>query len=469
MELNASAIVESITSMSEIFVANSRTPYTEFLHSGGTLNSHSSVIMTGSGNNSTPSSSASSVASSSANLHSLAGQTNLNSNSLVHHHHIHQFPSSSQSSVISSTANMFATNQKGLVASGHFPGPGALSIQQHHSGIASGHVLLNNNNHTQMHSSLINANNVNNSTGNNNSNNNNNENNFSNNQLQHHNTYLTNNHIANNTGNNNNNNTNNNNNNNPNNNDNSNNAISNNNKNDNNSSANASNNQQQNRVSQPLRTQIPIHCYIEQLDACADILGYSSPLNDNDLFNNTTNNKTTTNNNSSATNQLLSHNTHLHQSKLALESVTNGSNSSNNLGHSDNQQQQQQTQFNQDASTSNNHSNGNVSTDYLTTLTSSYYDPSKHPLTINNYLQIAPSNSIQQSSSGISGNNKLSSTSTDRTFQSCRETYAIVTSNVLFIDLVRTVLLQLGYSATDLINAKGKSFHEFLSKCLYFC
>lgn len=37
-----------------------------------------------------------------------------------------------------------------------------------------------------------------------------------------------------------------------------------------------------------------------------------------------------------------------------------------------------------------------------------------------------------------------------------RETYAIVSSNVLFIDLVRTVLLQLGYSIEDLVNAKCK-------------
>lgn len=77
------------------------------------------------------------------------------------------------------------------------------------------------------------------------------------------------------------------------------------------------------------------------------------------------------------------------------------------------------------------------------------------------FSSISVATNISQQSNNPPGNRSASSSIDSHHFQSCRETYAIVTSNVLYIDLVRTVLLQLGYSAMDLINAKGK----FLNSC----
>lgn len=217
---------------------------------------------------------------------------------------------------------------------------------------------------------------------------------------------------------------------------------------------------QSTRLSQPMRTQIPIHCYIEQLDACADVPGYGPPLNDTDLFN------TSNCANSNGTHKLAQkqqeqqdtqlghlstnhhHNNqpHVHQSKLALESVTkcNGlpciSSNSNNI-------------FNENENTDNDNNDLDSNIDHIS---------SSSPITINHSTtaqhQTAIANTIQPIGTSRNSLGRQSSCPNHH-FQACRETYAIVTSNVLYIDLLRTVLLQLGYSAMDLINAKGK-LHE---------
>lgn len=202
------------------------------------------------------------------------------------------------------------------------------------------------------------------------------------------------------------------------------------------------------RLSQPIRTQIPIHCYIEQLDACAEMSGFSSPLNDSDLFNttNTSNNKLSP----SPQKNNHHHHPHLHQSKLALESVTNcnGSASLASLANS--------SLFNEN-DTNNTDNNDLYSVDNLEHLNSN------SPLSTQQQTSASIDNNIQTNS--IS-NRQASSSYDNNNFQSCRETYAIVTSNVLYIDLVRTVLLQLGYSAMDLINAKGKYFDSLCASTL---
>lgn len=209
------------------------------------------------------------------------------------------------------------------------------------------------------------------------------------------------------------------------------------------------------RLSQPTRTQIPIHCYIEQLDACADVPGYQSPLTDNDLFITADPTKPTHQQNQTSNNH---HQPHLHQSKLALESVTNGSIASlSSLAKHSN------SLFSNNDPTNPNDSNDldnvDANLDHLDSDSPlSIHPPQTNSTSTNN---ASSSNNLQQTSSSIYSeplDNRHNSPyyESNHQFSSCKETYVIVTSNVLYIDLVRTVLLQLGYSAMDLINAKGK-------------
>lgn len=230
------------------------------------------------------------------------------------------------------------------------------------------------------------------------------------------------------------------------------------------------------RMSQPIRTQIPIHCYIEQLDACADMSDYNSPLNDSDLFNTSNSNLNIIDPASNINNKSLiqqNNHHHLHQSKLALESVTNctnlnGANSSlSALANSTS------SLFNENETNNNDNNDLDNIDNPLDQLTS------ESPLSIHQHSAISPTNSsilgnsINQTNSICGTNNiidrhhQASSSYDNHHFQSCRETYAIVTSNVLYIDLLRTVLLQLGYSAMDLINAKGK-FVTLTADCIVF-
>jgi len=143
---------------------------------------------------------------------------------------------------------------------------------------------------------------------------------------------------------------------------------------------------------------------------------------------------------------------HLHQSKLALESVTNGTSLASITNSS--------SIFNEN-DTNNNDNNDLDATD----ASLDHLNPTS-PLSINQsnlHSSVSLDNIHSHSLCGNNGSNidnsRLASSSSSydsQHFQSCRETYAIVTSNVLYIDLVRTVLLQLGYSAMDLINAKGE-------------
>lgn len=366
MELN-SALMESITSMSEFFVAaNTRTSFTDLAHPSATLNHSphlptpsSTASLSSSSSGSTSSSFASSSPSTSsisaANLHSITAHSGPNMN---HHqpHHFNQAPPSTLSAAgqPNSQKNVGNSNQIG-----------SLVQQQQHPSMNNNNNINANNNGNNPHSSCNNTNNNNNSSANNG------ENNFSNN---HHNNNYINSNI--------------------------------------NSNANVTALQ---RPSQPIRTQIPIHCYIEQLDACADIPKYMPTLNDNDLFN-TVDSKSAS---QTQTHCMHPHQPHLNQSKLALESVTNCSSNTTSLGNSS-------SLFNGSTPTNN--------TSNLATVTAN----------------------TSQHSSNNSGSKFASSSLDNHHFQSCRETYAIVTSNVLYIDLVRTVLLQLGYSAMDLINAKGE-------------
>lgn len=302
------------------------------------------------------------------------------------------------------------------------------------------------------------------------------------------------------------------------------------------------------RYNQPMRTQIPIHCFIEQLDACAELptTCYNPSVNDNDLFRTTINSTNSsdlfsasnkqrnsqisrpfqTNNN--ANNANPSHLPHLHQSKLALESVTNcngntptslvsiaaaqnhsTSNSLNNLtnmslyehslnnrstnndhtrngsNNNSNNNNNASGASNNNACNNNNNNNDSNNDLELESIDANLDHLDQSPLSTPCPMppnDVLPSSSLRQSmnmsnlvasnaiiSDGFSCNDQRQSTSLStyndnnipHQFRSCRETYAIVTSNVLYIDLVRTVLLQLGYSAMDLINAKGKSISFF--------
>lgn len=237
------------------------------------------------------------------------------------------------------------------------------------------------------------------------------------------------------------------------------------------------------RLSQPTRTQIPIHCLIEQLDACADLPRYHPTITDNELF--STSDKPLPNHNQhNHSNQQLGQSSHLHQSKLALESVTN-CNGISSEGSTRNESGIDTSLANDNVNDSDNNNddidNCNTSANITTSSNSLFHDnvvnnnAGDDDLDTNlDHLNPESPNSIHhqlpplQDSCGISEsfNNQAATSSYDsHHFQACRETYAIVTSNVLYIDLLRTVLLQLGYSAMDLINAKGKQFLNFMRVC----
>lgn len=234
----------------------------------------------------------------------------------------------------------------------------------------------------------------------------------------------------------------------------------------------SSNNNAPSRLSQPIRTQIPIHCYIEQLE---DLPGYCSTINDSELF--STTNPTRSGHQGTRTSANLSQHgstqPYLHQSKLALESVTNGTtlsltapSSSSSVNAND---------FFSENDTANNDNNDLDQLDNLNPNSPlSIQQLSNEQQSGQQQQQTSTNSSITHSSKGTSNSQASSNPNANRTIpatsstldnphlQSCRETYAIVTSNVLYQDLVRTVLLQLGYSDIDLINAKGKFMLQFI-------
>lgn len=425
------ALMESITNMSEYFVAaNTRTSFTELAESGS--------------------------------LSSIAGHSNQSS---LHH----------QANLGQQFAPTGSPNQlhKTLLTSNSH-----LHQQPHH------HHIIHHQQHQQLHNSNPNNSHSNNGGSNNNNGNTNHSNNSTNpsplhhlhshcNQTQHqpyHNHGYS---PSNNHNNSNNNNINN-----------ANNATS---------SSSSGSSLQSTRLSQPVRTQIPIHCYIEQLDACADVPCFGPPLNDADLFN-TTNNNNDPNKLTSGqsqqqqqqhqappTHQTLSNSPQLNQSKLALESITNGNTSGlSSIRNSSGL-------FNENDTTDNDNNDHDSNLDHINSnspisigqTTSAQSHQQQHHHQQQQHQQNTTNNKHQTNS--ICGNNSNNNnnnncfigrqaapvTHVKHHFQSCRETYAIVTSNVLYIDLVRTVLLQLGYSAMDLINAKGK-LGVFVFLRLYF-
>lgn len=209
------------------------------------------------------------------------------------------------------------------------------------------------------------------------------------------------------------------------------------------------------RISQPTRSQIPIHCYIEQLDARADMPIYQPTLTDNDLFktaNPSDSTKASTSNqdlnilNSCSNNN--SHSSHTHQSKLALESVTNCSRSNTNV-----------SRLNDSSLFDDNDPTDDIdcvdaSLDHL----ESDSPLSIHPPTTESHN--SGDNGYQQTSNlcndAPDGHSSTTCYANDNQgFQSARETYVIIATNVLYIDLVRTVMQQLGYTPMEQLNAKG--------------
>lgn len=186
---------------------------------------------------------------------------------------------------------------------------------------------------------------------------------------------------------------------------------------------------------------------------------YQTSLNDNELFNtknptSTTSSQSTNNNN----NNNVTHTHQLHQSKLALESVTNSTGTTTNpptslshisgsLFNDNNPSDQVENDFD---SADTNLDNLNSSDSPSSIINPSHDEKSS-----------ATNNNLQRSSTSFCGHpmghrRSASFLENSNNFHTCKETYVIVTSNVLYIDLVRTVVLQLGYSAMDLINAKGE-------------
>lgn len=216
------------------------------------------------------------------------------------------------------------------------------------------------------------------------------------------------------------------------------------------------------RSSQPVRSQIPIHCYIEQFDACSELSGYS----ENDLFQtvNIKPNQSTLHNpgnhNPNHHNHHKLHQTHQHQSKLALESVTRSTTLSSSIIDSVNPFSEQVNHGDEPDPLDNNldhlDDDSPLSSAHLSHIDqgTSQLNSFSMPSLDSNHLQAQGHNSL--SGIPLASSSSMSSIDQNRQFQTCRETYAIINSDVLYIDLVRTVLVQLGYSAMDLINARGK-------------
>lgn len=165
---------------------------------------------------------------------------------------------------------------------------------------------------------------------------------------------------------------------------------------------------------QTTRSSVAIHTIVEQFDPCRPSLSQLSvpdPLA-----------PSRKNLNPSITRPP---HTHQLQSKLALETVTNERNLDIN-SHSEQISPMEVNQSNQPSS-----SFENTQEEQLPKQTSSQNDFDNLDL----FDTQTPSSSSTNS---------------------FRETYAIIPSNVLYIDLVRTVLVQLGYTIADMINANCK-------------
>lgn len=210
------------------------------------------------------------------------------------------------------------------------------------------------------------------------------------------------------------------------------------------------------RIPQPARAQIPIHCIIEQFDNYANLTSYQPTLNDNDLFRtedptdlshmlnqNRNDNEAHNNPNTSNTSSLP----HLNQSKLALESITNGSPSSMPTPTSN------ANLFN----TPTNPTNSSIfdsNLDHMSPESPLSMQPDQHSSPTFSRAELQPS-SILNSPTDIRQDSYLDN---NQQLTSSKETYVIVASNVLYIDILPVVLKQLGYSSLEIISAKGK-FH----------
>ena len=212
-------------------------------------------------------------------------------------------------------------------------------------------------------------------------------------------------------------------------------------------------------LSQPLRTQIPVFCQIEQFDACPTV-NYQPILNDNDLFR-TTDNKDSFKRPASNSNQgnsiMTQGQPHLHQSKLALESVTNCNGSPSSLSGPM-------------GIPPTNSADNDIKPNLEDLEGLDVFDPigSISPLSLNQEAPLSPmrkhqpqldtgknNEDLQQISilNNSIGNNQ---DSFSQQLSSCKETYVLVPASTLWLDLVRTVLTQLGYSGLEIVNSKGK-------------
>lgn len=213
-------------------------------------------------------------------------------------------------------------------------------------------------------------------------------------------------------------------------------------------------------LSQPIRTQVPIFCQIEQFDTCPSV-SYQPTLNDNDLFR-TTDYKDSFKRPVSSTNQsnstIAPGQPHLHQSKLALESVTNCNGSLSSLSGPTGSTPTNSADY--DIKPSLDDLDGlNVNFDQL---------GSTSPLSLHQETPLSPmrkpqhqldtekSNEDLQQISILNNSVGTNQDSFSQQLSSCKETYVLVPASTLWLDLVRTVLTQLGYSGLEIVNSKGK-------------
>lgn len=233
-------------------------------------------------------------------------------------------------------------------------------------------------------------------------------------------------------------------------------------------------------LSQPIRTQVPIYCQIEQFDTCPSVVqtDYQPTLNDNDLFK-TTDYKDSfkqpmvsnaTSANQSNTSGSSSSQPHLHQSKLALESVTNcllspssfsgptcSAPSLNNSSDIDIKPRVKDDfdgldfdQLEPNSPLSLHHEPSPLKT----SLPPSSVAPLLHQrIQFNNTPKSKNNEDLQQIS--ILNNSLGNQDSFNPSLSSCKETYVLVQASTPWLDLVRTVLTQLGYSGLEIVNSKG--------------
>jgi hypothetical protein len=228
-------------------------------------------------------------------------------------------------------------------------------------------------------------------------------------------------------------------------------------------------------LSQPIRTQIPIFCQIEQFDTCPSV-NYQPTLNDNDLFR-TTDYKdsfkrpvSNTNPSNSTTSQGQPH---LHQSKLALESVTNCNGSPSGLSGPMGSAPTNSADI--DIKPNLDDLEGlNVNFDHLgsTSPLSLHQEPQLSPLRKQQQpqpqqiqqpqpqqhqqqLDLEKNHKDLQQISILSNSIGNNQDSFNQHLSSCKETYVLVPASTLWLDLVRTVLTQLGYSGLEIVNSKA--------------